>query len=614
MNPAKTKIITRLIEIGCAPEDSEELRLKKSLMTIMVLPYSLAAIIWGVFFMVDESLILGIVPFFYASVSLVSFIYFAVSKRYKTFRLLQLIMVLIMPMLVQFTLGGFFSSGGMVTWSCTAPFVAIVFYDLKEARKWLFATAAVVCIATIMDDYAKSHFLGTLDEGSAVVVFCANFILASSLVFLILNHFAIGNKKIKAKLEEKDELIQAYVEIAKQKELLSASKKRLELVMESLEEVVWGLRLPDHKMQYVSDSVVNLYGLPKNDWFENSNLWFEMIHPDDKNRVKELIQTLHKTGSNIQEYRIITKDKEIKWIKSKVRILKDKDGAPFLMTGITIDITDQKNAEKDLFELNNSLEEKVKVRTLELTSSKAELAKALAKEKELGRLKSSFVTVASHQFRTPMAIIQSNTELLRLIASASNLSETDKFDNVSGRITEAISSMTTLMNDVLELSKLEAGKSLYLPKDVDLIELCKDLADKFNENQPEDQKIEFSVSGDSYNLQLDPSLLSQSLSNLLSNAIKYSTGKRGPKLLVDFNPEEVELSVKDYGIGISEEEYPYLFEPFFRANNATDINGTGLGLSIAKEYVLQNKGDISAESVLGEGSCFKISFNKVLEN
>ena len=140
------------------------------------------------------------------------------------------------------------------------------------------------------------------------------------------------------------------------------------------------------------------------------------------------------------------------------------------------------------------------------------------------------------------------------------------------------------------------------------------MVDKFNENQPEDQKIEFSVSGDSYNLQLDPSLLSQSLSNLLSNAIKYSTGKRGPKLLVDFNPEEVELSVKDYGIGTSEEEYPYLFEPFFRANNATDINGTGLGLSIAKEYVLQNKGDISAESVLGEGSCFKISFNKVLEN
>ena len=140
------------------------------------------------------------------------------------------------------------------------------------------------------------------------------------------------------------------------------------------------------------------------------------------------------------------------------------------------------------------------------------------------------------------------------------------------------------------------------------------MVDKFNENQPEDQNIEFSVIGDSYYLQLDPNLLSQSLSNLLSNAIKYSPGKRGPKLLVDFNPEKVVVSVKDYGIGISEEEFTHLFEPFFRADNAVDINGTGLGLSIAKEYILQNKGDISAESVLGEGSCFKVSFNKVFEN
>ena len=136
------------------------------------------------------------------------------------------------------------------------------------------------------------------------------------------------------------------------------------------------------------------------------------------------------------------------------------------------------------------------------------------------------------------------------------------------------------------------------------------MVDKFNENQPEDQNIEFSVTGDSYNLQLDPNLLSQSLSNLLSNAIKYSPGKRGPKLLVDFNPEKVVVSVKDYGIGISEEEYPYLFEPFFRANNATDINGTGLGLSIAKEYVEINKGNILVKSVLGEGSCFEIIFKR----
>ena len=95
---------------------------------------------------------------------------------------------------------------------------------------------------------------------------------------------------------------------------------------------------------------------------------------------------------------------------------------------------------------------------------------------------------------------------------------------------------------------------------------------------------------------------------LESNAFKYSVGKANPELRIDFKPKELVLSVKDYGLGIPEEQQLHLFEPFFRAGNVTGIQGTGLGLSIAKEYVEVNKGHITAKSILGEGSCFELTF------
>ena len=87
-------------------------------------------------------------------------------------------------------------------------------------------------------------------------------------------------------------------------------------------------------------------------------------------------------------------------------------------------------------------------------------------------------------------------------------------------------------------------------------------------------------------------------------------GKKNPELVIDFRAKELVISVKDYGIGIPKEEVSKLFQPFFRANNVTEIKGTGLGLSIAKEYVEINKGEIAVQSTLGEGSCFEITFKK----
>jgi signal transduction histidine kinase len=239
-----------------------------------------------------------------------------------------------------------------------------------------------------------------------------------------------------------------------------------------------------------------------------------------------------------------------------------------------------------------------------------QLIASLAREKELGKLKSSFVTVASHQFRTPLAVIQSNTELLEMLNNMDKKQEPEKYAKVTNRITIAISKMTDLMDDVLTLGKLTSGKVSCNPEDIDLVDFCEKLTEEFNAFQTDVRSINFVTEGEAYKLRLDPKLLNHSLTNLISNAFKYSIGKENPQFSIHFKPTEVVLSVKDYGLGIPEQEQLHLFEPFFRAENVTEIQGTGLGLSIAKEYVEANKGNIVANSILGEGSCFEVTFKR----
>jgi len=170
--------------------------------------------------------------------------------------------------------------------------------------------------------------------------------------------------------------------------------------------------------------------------------------------------------------------------------------------------------------------------------------------------------------------------------------------------------MTDLMDEVLVLGKLTSGNVHYKPEDLDLVEFSNVLIQQFNSIQKDGRTLDIIIKSVPYTVWLDPKLLGHALTNLISNAFKYSVGKENPELCIHFKPTEVVLSIKDYGLGIPEEEQLHLFEPFFRAVNVTEIQGTGLGLSIAKEYVEVNKGQITATSVLGEGSCFAITFKR----
>ncbi|MBT6439025.1 MAG: tetratricopeptide repeat-containing sensor histidine kinase [Flavobacteriales bacterium] len=266
---------------------------------------------------------------------------------------------------------------------------------------------------------------------------------------------------------------------------------------------------------------------------------------------------------------------------------------------------------KKHYELEEELKNVVKNNKnayLQLNYKVQKAARELEREKELGVLKTSFVSMASHQFKTPLAVIQANAELYEMLANTGNKIEPKKCAKVTDRIKEAVDTMTNLIDEVLILGKVTSGNIVYSPENLDLLDLCEKLTEEFNVIQTDGRSLDFVTEGEPVKLQLDPKLLTHSLSNLISNAFKYSIGKKNPQLSIHFKPTEVVLSVKDYGMGITEEEQLHLFEPFFRADNATEIKGTGLGLSIAKEYVEVNKGYIAAKSILGEGSCFEITF------
>jgi len=277
-----------------------------------------------------------------------------------------------------------------------------------------------------------------------------------------------------------------------------------------------------------------------------------------------------------------------------------------------IDITIRKQAEEKLKTYSIELEKRVEDRTLmlreaiaELEKTKEEIHAALEKEKELNDLKSRFVSMASHEFRTPLSTILSSVSLI----SKYNTPETeDKKQKHISRVKSSVSHLTDLLNDFLSLGKLEEGVIACTPTTFDIVNCTNEVLTELQHVAKENQKADYQHSGHTNEVYLDQKLYRNILINLISNAIKFSddSGTIAIRTLIDNN--EVIITVKDNGIGISKEDQQHLFERFFRAQNATNIQGTGLGLNIVAKYVELMNGTITFESELNKGTTFIIKF------
>lgn len=283
-----------------------------------------------------------------------------------------------------------------------------------------------------------------------------------------------------------------------------------------------------------------------------------------------------------------------------------------IYTGFVHDLTRQKEDEVKIKSYTEELEVKIKERTRELIQSinqletaKEHVSALFEKEKELNQLKTRFVSMASHEFRTPLSSIQLSASLINKYAEKN---DTDNVEKHTSKIKNAINNLTTILNDFLSLEKLEAGKVEVDPKWFDIFPFAEEIAEEMQLMTKQKQMIVYEHNGAVGDVFVDQNLLRNCIINLISNAIKYS----GEDTLIQFNSyvdgNQLKIEVTDNGIGIPDTQMDYLFEPFFRAHNTGDIPGTGLGLNIVKRYVTLMNGTCVCQSQQNIGTTFTLQF------
>ncbi|MBL9114200.1 MAG: HAMP domain-containing histidine kinase [Verrucomicrobiaceae bacterium] len=254
-------------------------------------------------------------------------------------------------------------------------------------------------------------------------------------------------------------------------------------------------------------------------------------------------------------------------------------------------------------EVNATLEARVTERTSELASAKDDLARALSQERELNELKTRFVSLVSHEFRTPLGVTMSAVEVLRHYGDRIDSS---KRNELHEDIYSATLQMSGLMEQVLLLGKAEAGKLHWRPIALNLPELCQKLMDETLAAATNRCPIHFTADGDFDGATMDSALIRHIVGNLLSNAIKYSPTGTPVEFILSRENDEVAIIVKDSGIGVPEADQARLFEAFHRAANVGETPGTGLGLLLVKRCVELHRGSISMESKEGVGTQFTV--------
>ncbi len=292
--------------------------------------------------------------------------------------------------------------------------------------------------------------------------------------------------------------------------------------------------------------------------------------------------------------------------------------------GFIIDISERikaedalKRSEEQLIIYAAELEKRVMDRTKELEKTVKKLESeviirkraeqeamiSLENQKELNDLKSRFVSMASHEFRTPLSTILSSASLI------DKYEEVDKIDKRKkhiGRIKNNVNELTGILNDFLLLGKLEEGKVVSYPENIPLKQFMKDVINEMILVLRKGEEIIYDSSEEDEIVFLDRQLFKNILVNLISNAIKYSEDGRKIFIKLQKEQEMFEIGIKDQGMGIPKADQAHLFERFFRAHNVTHIQGTGLGLNLVKKYIDLMNGKISYQSEEGKGSTFVV--------
>jgi PAS domain S-box-containing protein len=390
----------------------------------------------------------------------------------------------------------------------------------------------------------------------------------------------------------------------------------------------------DGKLILINQVGSRLLGLPEEEIIGKD--WFDNFTPEDRrDKVRTIFKKIieKKTLSRSFEEYIINSKGERRIVSWHIALILDDEEKPTSLLGSGVDVTDQKKAEaalkrsqEKLIIYATELEKKVSQRTKELAEAISNLEKsnaelqdeirtrkraeedaknALEKEKELNELKSRFVSLASHEFRTPLSTISSSASLISRYDKPEAIEKRQKH---IVRIKNNVNNLTGLLNDFLNLEKVEEGKIIATYERIDFVEMVNEVVEEMQVNSKSGQIIELEPDPEVGEMYFDKQMLKNIFLNLLSNAIKYSPPQSTIQFRYFRSGENLQIVITDEGIGIAKSEQSHLFTRFFRAKNASGIQGTGLGLYLVKKYVEEMQGSITFASELEHGTTFTIQF------
>jgi PAS domain S-box-containing protein len=361
---------------------------------------------------------------------------------------------------------------------------------------------------------------------------------------------------------------------------LRESEARWNFALEGSGDGVWDWNISENKVYY-SKQWKTMLGYQENEISDTLEVWKQLVHPEDLSSCLAELESHFRKEKEVYttEHRVLCKDGFYKWILDRGKVIEwDEEGKPVRAIGTHTDITHLKNMEQGLRD-------------------------AVEREKELNELKSKFISVASHEFRTPLATI--------LAASESLMAYRDKMtgeqvDDRLKKVKTQVKNLSNIIDEVLNLSRMEKLEKAINEESFDLSFTILSLIQEFKIQTGGSREILFSSTPELIEITSDRFMIHQIFSNLISNALKYSGSEMPVRVSLQSENGNVIVKVKDNGIGIPENNLKHLFDPFFRASNSASYAGTGLGLNIVKETLERLGGEIRVESSLDQGSCFEV--------
>ena len=573
------KSILLIVNCGVHPDDSMELKLQKQVLSFLPIIIGIAAAIWGSIYFHFEHYISASIPLSYSVISFFSLLYFSYSKDITFIRYSQLILVLLLPFLLMWSLGGFATGSYVMIWAFYAP-LALISFSKKESITWLMLFLFLTGISFFIDNMLIKH-IEPLPELAIRIFSLLNITAGFGGIFYIMYYY----------VKERDHIseVQCENEIILQKaklkaELLTQEQSSLLSLFDKGDSVLFKWRNDDiWNVDYVSQNASRLLGFEIEEFTSNKVSYSSCIDKDDLENV--LLEVTYAVENSLdffrhKPYRVISKNGSVKWVLDYTVTQKDENGNITHFIGYITDITEQVIIQKELQQAKDIAEK--------ANSSKSE-----------------FLANMSHEIRTPLNAILGFVDLLK---DESKGRKSLEYINI---IESSSKNLLKIIEDILDFSKIEKGKL-----DIDKIdfnakaefEVIINLYDakasqknitlylNISENLPE-------------TLNTDPLRVKQVISNLLSNAIKFTSEGKNIYLNIIYKDKHLDISVKDEGKGIGKDKLSHIFESFSQEDNSTtrEYGGTGLGLSISRELVKLLGGELKVNSTLKVGSEFYFS-------